>query len=593
MPEGSRKPFHLSLQTRVVAVVLLCVLTPLLSIGVYLWRRNEEMLVEKVRAGLQNQLFRKAGDLDEWMSQRLRDASHWGASFVVYEGIEALSRPGTDTVRTRGELKEYLESVLGLGRYREYESLFLVDRSGSILAATREERLDSWAKDLLAKGGPEAGVVSPLIWGGEGRPRATRLILQPVVGRSGFKVGYLVARIDLKELESLLDTPVDAETSLFLQLNVREIASHLGDPSLDASPSFWLLDSEGHVVLAAGKIVTHPGDEVFPGVLLQPDTLLGPVTEAVFPGRGPTLYGLRRLEHSGGGVVAASIGTRAAYKPLDDARNRLLHIGIITIGVSLLVSFVAARGMLKPILLLSEGARRVSAGDLHVFLPVWGRDEIADLTRAFNEMARRLRDGRQNLEEARDELSRTNEGLKSANRALETLAITDGLTGLYNHRHFQDTLEKEIRRSEREGRELSLLLLDLDHFKQYNDRFGHTEGDAALRRVSSLVMKTIRSTDVAFRYGGEELAVLLPSCSKAQAADVAEKIREAVTRFVYRPGRFGGKLTVSIGVATFPEDGRVARGLVDFADAALYAAKARGRDRVSLTGAGSANTTAG
>ena len=158
------------------------------------------------------------------------------------------------------------------------------------------------------------------------------------------------------------------------------------------------------------------------------------------------------------------------------------------------------------------------------------------------------------------------------------------MTGLYNHSHFQECIEKEIRRSDREGRPMSLLLLDLDHFKQYNDRYGHTEGDAALRRVSGQVMKSIRATDMAFRYGGEELAVLLPSCSKEQAVEVAEKIRDAVGRGGARPGRFGGKTTISIGVATFPEDGRVARGLVDTADAALYSAKAQGRDRVVIAG---------
>jgi diguanylate cyclase (GGDEF)-like protein len=593
MIEASRKPFHLSLQTKVVGLVLLCVFTPLLSVGVYLWKRNEEVLGEKVRGALQNELYRKASDLDDWMGQRLRDASHWAASFVVYEGLESLHRGDGDAARTKGELKQYLESLLDLGRYREYQSLFLVTPSGELVAATREEHLDAWAQDLLKKGGPEAGgVVSPLLWGGEGRARPTLLVLEPVLGRSGTRVGYLVERLDLKELESLLDTPVDAETSLYLQLDVHDIASRLADPTSDASPSFWFLDRDGHVIIAAGKIISRP-EEVFPGTLLAPDLVLGKVETTVFPGRGLNLYGLRRLEHTRGGVVAAAVPASAAYKPLEEASKRLQRIGLLTIAVSLLVSFLAARRMLKPILLLSEGARRVSAGDPHVFLPVWGRDEIGDLTRAFNEMTRRVRDGRQNLEEARDELARSNEGLKAANRALETLAITDGLTGLYNHRHFQDTIEKEMRRCEREDKDLSLLLLDLDHFKQYNDRFGHTEGDAALRRVAGIVMKTIRATDVAFRYGGEELAVLLPACSKAQAADVAEKIRAAVSRSINRPGRFGGRLTVSIGVGTFPEDGRVARGLVDYADAALYAAKAQGRDTVSLTGSGSASNRTG
>jgi two-component system cell cycle response regulator len=141
-----------------------------------------------------------------------------------------------------------------------------------------------------------------------------------------------------------------------------------------------------------------------------------------------------------------------------------------------------------------------------------------------------------------------------------------------------------MRRCERETRPLSLVLLDLDHFKEFNDRWGHTEGDAALRRVAGQVMKSIRSTDQAFRYGGEELAVLLPSCTKEQAAEVAEKIRVAVSSGAQRPGRFNVRTTVSAGVATFPEDGRVARGLVDTADAALYAAKDQGRDRVVVAG---------
>jgi diguanylate cyclase (GGDEF)-like protein len=230
----------------------------------------------------------------------------------------------------------------------------------------------------------------------------------------------------------------------------------------------------------------------------------------------------------------------------------------------LLVTFFAARNLLRPIQLLSEGARRLSRGEADVSLPVAGSDELADLTRTFNDMSGKVREARQRL---------------------ESLAITDELTQLYNRRHFQDTLEKEMRRSAREDRPLSLLLLDLDQFKEFNDRFGHTEGDAELARIADIVMKNVRSTDSAFRYGGEELAVLLPSCPKDQALPVAEKIRAAVN---VKPARGTAKekthTTVSAGIATFPEDGQAMRAFVDAADAALYAAKAQGRDRVVLAG---------
>ena len=171
-----------------------------------------------------------------------------------------------------------------------------------------------------------------------------------------------------------------------------------------------------------------------------------------------------------------------------------------------------------------------------------------------------------------------------AKERFRSQAITDALTGIFNRRHFEDCLDEQIARAAEEGKPLSLLLLDLDHFKQYNDRWGHTEGDAELRRVAALVQRTVRSTDIAFRYGGEELAVLLPACSKEQAMVVAEKVRIAVGSGTQRPSRFGARTTVSAGVATYPEDGRVARGLVDTADAALYQAKAQGRDRVVAAG---------
>jgi diguanylate cyclase (GGDEF)-like protein len=283
------------------------------------------------------------------------------------------------------------------------------------------------------------------------------------------------------------------------------------------------------------------------------------------------------------GYLAATLPEHKAYLSQRESRDRLLRWGLPLVFTILALTAFLARRALRPIHLLADGAHRVSLGE-DVYLPVSGNDEIAGLTIAFNEMVAKVREGRQRLEEARDQLARTNEGLRAANRTLETLAITDGLTGLYNHRHFQDTIEKEIRRCEREGRALGLLLIDIDHFKQYNDRFGHTEGDAALRRVAGQIMKTIRSTDLAFRYGGEEMAVLLPSCGKEQATEVAEKIRLAIAAASARTGRFGAKNTVSVGVATFPEDGRVSRALVDTADAALYEAKRTGRDRVVQAG---------
>ena len=579
-PAPVPRRLRISLQAKLLALVLFCVAVPLLGLGGYLLKRNQETLRDKVHEALTNQLFRKSSELQGWAEQRLREASSWSSSFVVFEGVEALSRSGPDRERAHRDLVEYLLSVLG--HYRVYESLFVVDIAGEVLAGTREERLEDWGIAMLTERGIDKGRLSP-VRRSDYLGRATQLVIQPIQGRANRTIGYFVERLDLRELESHLNTPVDAETAFLLpRLDAKEIESRLATSS-ELSPAFWILDEGGRVLAEAGKLLARPGTAPFPVALPEDSPAVIPVKEANLPGLGATVYGVRRLEAPLQGYIAATVASTSAYLSLRESGNRLLLFGGSAILGIFGLTFLAARQILRPIMLLVDGAKKVSAGEV-VDLPARGGDEIADLTIAFNEMARNVRDGRQKLEEARDELARSNEGLKEANRALEALAITDGLTGLYNHRHFQDTLEKEMRRCERESRNLSMLLLDLDHFKQYNDRWGHTEGDAALRRVSGQVMKSIRSTDMAFRYGGEELAVLLPSCTKEQATEVAEKIRVAVSSNPQRPGRFGARTTISIGVATFPEDGRVARGLVDTADAALYAAKAQGRDRVVQAG---------
>ena len=525
-------------QTKILLLVLLGVSLPALLMGFYLLQRNEELLAEKVRETLSNHLFRASSQLDDWMQQRLHEVSRWSASFVVFEGVETLSRPGTaDPDKARRDVVAYLESVLG--HYRNYESLFVIDPRGQVLASTRQERWEDWGKGLLERGGLErGGVVSPIHRSAFlGRP--TLLVVHTVQGRQDRAIGYFVERVDLRELEALLG-PTE------------------GDPPY----SFWLLDEQGRVLLRAGKVPDAPGEQTFPGALPEEGKDTGVMASVSLPGLGDSSYGVRRLHGPTRGFVAATVAANAAYRPLFEARNRLLKIGLPLVGLVLLASFLVARSLLKPIHRLSAAARDMSAGNLDVSLPVRGNDEMADLTRAFNEMALRVRESQQTL---------------------ESLAITDGLTGLYNRRHFEDAVDKELRRCERDSRTSSLLFLDLDQFKSYNDRWGHTQGDVELKRVAAVVRESIRATDVAFRYGGEELAVLLHSCAKEQAAHVAEKICDAVRAPAQKPGALEGRTTtISIGVASYPEDGQGVRALVDAADAALYAAKASGRDRAVL-----------
>jgi diguanylate cyclase (GGDEF)-like protein len=525
-----------SLQTKILAVVLLGVSLPSLLGGLYLLRRHQELLAEKLQENLANHLFRQASEVDDWLSQRLREVQRWSGSFVVVEGVEALTRGRGDRARARRDLAAYVESVLG--HYRGYESLFVVDPAGRVLASTREERLDDPEVEILRQGATTGGgLVTPIRRSAFlGRP--SLLVVHPVEGAAegGRPIGFFVERPDLRELEAVLATL----------------------PS-DPPPSFWLIDTEGRVVIRQGRVEADPGAKTFPGERPPAGAEAGPVREATFPGVGEVVYGVRRLKS--GDCLAVTVPAAAAYRSLVESRNRLLGFGLAGLAAVMLVSLLVARSIVQPIRLLSEGAERMSAGDMDVTLPVQGRDELAELTRSFNDMAARVREGR---------------------AALEALAITDGLTGLYNRRHFDDVLTREVRRAQREKGTLSLVMIDLDRFKQYNDRWGHREGDVELVRVALRVRQAVRATDLAFRYGGEELAVLLPACPRGEVVAVAEKIRLAINADAPHLG--GRGTTVSLGVATAPDDAGAPQELVEAADRALYAAKAGGRDRVAQAG---------
>jgi diguanylate cyclase (GGDEF)-like protein len=161
----------------------------------------------------------------------------------------------------------------------------------------------------------------------------------------------------------------------------------------------------------------------------------------------------------------------------------------------------------------------------------------------------------------------------------ERSAVTDGLTGLYNHAFFLQALRQEVLRSKRHGLRAALLLLDLDNFKAVNDERGHVEGDRVLMRAAAVVREGVREIDVAARYGGEEFAVLLPDTSRLGAFVVAERIRR---RIEDRFARGRSVVTVSGGIAVFPDDAGTPADLIVQADAGLYGAKAAGKNRILL-----------
>jgi len=179
-------------------------------------------------------------------------------------------------------------------------------------------------------------------------------------------------------------------------------------------------------------------------------------------------------------------------------------------------------------------------------------------------------------------------GLAVANLKLrETLrnqSIRDPLTGLFNRRYMEETLERELRRAERSGGALGVVMLDLDRFKMFNDTYGHDCGDMLLRELGGVLKSVIRVGDVACRYGGEEFVLILPGADTEITRQRAERLRESVKRlFVSHRGQSVGSITLSAGIAAFPQHGSTGEVLLQAADAALYRAKSEGRDRIVLS----------
>lgn len=165
---------------------------------------------------------------------------------------------------------------------------------------------------------------------------------------------------------------------------------------------------------------------------------------------------------------------------------------------------------------------------------------------------------------------------------VKRIAITDGLTGLFNHRHFQECLQQEFERLGRFSEPLSLMLLDIDHFKKVNDTYGHPAGDAVLKGIAQILRATLRAVDIPARYGGEEFAAILIGTDSSGAKNMAERLRKTVEKTVFPVDGRPLKVTMSIGISSYPSDARKKEELIEKADQAMYHAKKSGRNHSYL-----------
>lgn len=511
-----------SIRKKILAFAILATLIPSVSTAWLSYRHNREALSEKIAETLRSTSAQNAREIDIWLKERLLDLRVFAGSYEVSENLERAAGRGAAAPR----LESYLRSVQG--RFTDYARLTVVDPSGRPIAGSLRptpapDLPADWQADLRS-GTHSLGLIRPDSGG------SVLDVVVPITNTAGRSLGALAATLDLKP-----------------------VLATLTRSTTPGAERVHLLDAEGRILLSAdSESVT---EAQLPAASLE---------ALRSPGAGAVEYeSLNELQVLGVAtalsgapwLVVAELPARTAFARINSQRNMtILAVLALLAGVGLLAYFLGLL-IVRPLTRLTQGADQVAGGNLEVDLPITGSDELARLTGVFNHMVGKVR-------ESRD--------------ALERLSLTDGLTGLFNRRHLATTIAEELARARRQEKPCALLMLDVDHFKKYNDTHGHLAGDEVLVRVSRVIKEAIRVMDRPVRYGGEEILVLLPDTDLDGAAEVGERIRGRLAEEFFA----GGRVTVSIGVAVFPEHGESPEALIMSADGALYEAKHNGRDRV-------------
>jgi diguanylate cyclase (GGDEF)-like protein len=494
--------------------------------------------------------------LELWYDQRLLELGVFASSRILAENLNAMD-PGSHSFeanRAAREIEQYLEYVLG--SFPQYDALFVLDPDGERLLWVGSEYELS---EQLTRGSL-AGVTSPRLSPAIGPQQNSFQLASSQLGDSrGRRTGTLHAVMPLRAMgEALLFGEVSDVGEIFL---VDRTGRYLiASPERFAQETWSAPASAARADSGVVDYLDDSGQRVVGSMLKL------------------SRYGWR---------IGVEKPYRDAFAPVVAGMRRILGINLAIVLLFALGAFRIAGSIARPIEALSDAARRISEGEKGVEIPESdSRDEVGVLTRTFNEMTSRLESNTRDLEASQAETQKAvdlmreqNEELQRVNEILEQLSITDGLTKLHNHRYFQEHLAKEVKRAARAREPLALVLIDIDHFKIWNDRLGHSGGDDILRRIAEIMLQLTRETDLLARYGGEEFALLLPNTELEGAIQLAEKIRSTVaeTRFFLDPPSERQALTVSVGVSIFHGD---KRAFFDEADQALYRAKATGRDCV-------------
>ncbi len=552
-----------SIKSKIIVFSILATLIPSLGLGVLSFQQNEAIISENVTHELRALANHASRELDLWTKDQVYIAREISTSKILIESLSLTNQSQKNKFITQQKvLEHYLKSV-----HKKLETvleLTVINTDGEIIASDTE----SPAPVLLPPNWPESAsiqgdVVVPPHWNAR-YTTATLSISVPVLSMDDFILGALIVTFDLRNIQSSLKDSVKSPPGEILLLdrngNVM-LASNISALDTDSAAS---IDS---AVLQ--RLQDNPGEfKIFQGLLQE------------------KVIGLAYTSEKPPITIIASRSHESIYAAWEQQRN--LFIGLIS-AILLIVTSIAFRmghAIVVPLQRLINATERIVKGDLDVELTTSQRNELGQLTLMFNQMTDKLRQNQ-------TEITAASTAMQQKNQLLETLSITDGLTGLYNRNKLNLIINDQLARYARNKRPFAVLMIDVDYFKTLNDSLGHIAGDEILVSVAKKIFHCIRSVDFAARYGGDEFIIILTETTVNEAMKTAERIRSHVIKIYCDTINEAVKVTLSVGIIqSEPEDTSLTI-LLSRVDSALYEAKRAGRNQAyCLPSKSSANSIA-
>lgn len=551
-PDGFLRVTKLhSIKTRILVFALLATIVPSLILGGLFYYQNSKLLAGKISQQLRSSAVQASSQFDLWLKERLYDLRVFASSYIISENFKGIVQGNSTAIANliaSDHIEGYLRSVGE--KFSVYSELTLLGLDGKALLTTAPdlEKITvpkSWLEQL-----------------NESQPASRKHQLPPQVAADclfvaeairssdGSLMGYLSAAVELKNISAML-----------------------ASECAEGTDEIYLMDAAGSLLVSSNTLPADRSDPVQVDGLIRSTRTQAKKTVDYAGRRGRDVIAAAAGIPAIDWLLVAEMDREKAYAEIMRLRKiTLVLVGglMLCIGLS---AYLFGHALVQPLRRLSREAACVASGNLDVEIPVTGCNEVSYLTQVFNHMV-------SSLKQNREEISAANDALVESVKELHQLSVTDGLTGLNNRKHIMDLFDRTLAEAAAKKQALAVLLLDIDHFKEVNDTYGHQTGDDAMRRLAENLLEAVSLEDHVGRYGGEEFLIVLPDRSVDQAVGIAEQIRRNVSSIKLDAIDAPLSISVSIGVAGFPDNGVDVASILRKADDALYRAKDEGRNCV-------------